>query len=195
MMETIVCPIFEPVTHTMMRHCDSQTIASSDNPLYIMFLMFNHISSNCHTVTEETPERKSFGAIEGIVWLMMNQKVLIALMPNPLGHHDIFTPEKLWRRRCYGSSRHFYGTGTNLFFIKGSITAARYIEDVLSEEVVPYMQLIGDGFIFIHDNARPKQLGSLVATWNGLQLNVWRDQHAVQDLTLSYTFETNCQRG
>jgi transposase len=45
---------------------------------------------------------------------------------------------------------------TQLVFIeRGTLTAHRYIEEVLQDHVVGFAQLAGDGFIFMHDNARP----------------------------------------
>jgi hypothetical protein len=45
---------------------------------------------------------------------------------------------------------------TELVFIERStLTAHRYIEEVLQDHVVGFAQFAGDGFIFMHDNARP----------------------------------------
>jgi transposase len=45
---------------------------------------------------------------------------------------------------------------TELVFIeRGTLTAHRYIEEVLQDHVVGFAQFAGDGFIFMHDNARP----------------------------------------
>jgi transposase len=45
---------------------------------------------------------------------------------------------------------------TQLVFIeRGTLTAHRYIEEVLQDHAVGFAQLAGDGFIFMHDNARP----------------------------------------
>jgi hypothetical protein len=56
----------------------------------------------------------------------------------------------------------WYGGGiswearTELVFIEtGTLTAHRYIEKVLQDHVVGFAQFAGDGFIFMHDNARP----------------------------------------
>lgn len=38
---------------------------------------------------------------------------------------------------------------------RGGLTGARYIEEILAMHVVPYVDYIGDEFIFMHDNARP----------------------------------------
>lgn len=38
---------------------------------------------------------------------------------------------------------------------RGGLTGARYIEEILAVHVVPYVDYIGDEFIFMHDNARP----------------------------------------
>lgn len=45
---------------------------------------------------------------------------------------------------------------TDLYVIpRGSLTAERYIEEILQDYVVPYAQFIGPNFILMHDNARP----------------------------------------
>lgn len=45
---------------------------------------------------------------------------------------------------------------TELVFVEnGSLTAHRYIEEILSEYVVPYAPFIGDRFMFMDDNAAP----------------------------------------
>ncbi|KAL3277559.1 hypothetical protein HHI36_012903 [Cryptolaemus montrouzieri] len=38
---------------------------------------------------------------------------------------------------------------------KGTMTAARYIADILEPRVVPFGPLNGENFIYMHDNARP----------------------------------------
>lgn len=38
---------------------------------------------------------------------------------------------------------------------RGSMTADRYVTDILQEHVVPYAPFIGNSFILMHDNARP----------------------------------------
>lgn len=38
---------------------------------------------------------------------------------------------------------------------RGGLTGARYIEEILADNVVPYVDYIGDEFIFMHDNAKP----------------------------------------
>lgn len=40
-------------------------------------------------------------------------------------------------------------------FPRGSLTAQRYIADVLQEYVVPFAPFIGENFLFMQDNARP----------------------------------------
>ena len=46
-------------------------------------------------------------------------------------------------------------TKTALVMVKnGSLNGARYIEDILPDHVVPFGPFIGDGFLFMHDNAR-----------------------------------------
>lgn len=83
--------------------------------------------------------------------------------------------ERVWRRRgerfapCTFSPRVSFQGGsvmvwggisyearTELVFVDGgSLTAARYIEEVLLEHVVPYAPIIGEEFLLMHDNARP----------------------------------------
>lgn len=45
---------------------------------------------------------------------------------------------------CWGDRRHG----------RGSITGARYIEEILAVHVIPYVDYIGNAFTFMHDNAR-----------------------------------------
>lgn len=48
------------------------------------------------------------------------------------------------------------GARTDLVvFDRGSLTADRYILEVLEENVVPFAPFIGDGFVLMQDNARP----------------------------------------
>ena len=55
------------------------------------------------------------------------------------------------------------GARTDLAFIRrgdhvqgrGGLMAARYIEEILAVHVVPYVDYIGDEFLYMHDNARP----------------------------------------
>jgi hypothetical protein len=45
---------------------------------------------------------------------------------------------------------------TELVFIeRGTLTAHRYIEEIPQDHVVGFAQFARDGFIFMHDNARP----------------------------------------
>lgn len=49
---------------------------------------------------------------------------------------------------------------TELIFIEnGRLNAARYIEEVLQEAVVPFAPFIGENFLLMHDNARPHAAG------------------------------------
>nr|CAH7750892.1 unnamed protein product [Callosobruchus chinensis] len=45
---------------------------------------------------------------------------------------------------------------TELYIIStGSLIAVRYIDEILQDFVVPYVDFIGNNFILMHDNARP----------------------------------------
>lgn len=45
---------------------------------------------------------------------------------------------------------------TELYLVpRGSLTAARYINEILQDFVTPYAPFIGENFILMHDNARP----------------------------------------
>lgn len=45
---------------------------------------------------------------------------------------------------------------TDLVFIgTGTLTASRYITEILEDHVVPYVPSIGENFHLMHDNARP----------------------------------------
>nr|CAH7729102.1 unnamed protein product [Callosobruchus chinensis] len=45
---------------------------------------------------------------------------------------------------------------TELYIIpRGSLTAVRYIDEILQDFVVPYVDCIGNNFILMHNNTRP----------------------------------------
>nr|CAH7740792.1 unnamed protein product [Callosobruchus chinensis] len=45
---------------------------------------------------------------------------------------------------------------TELYIVpRGSLTAVRYIDEILQDFVVPCIDFIGNNFILMHDNARP----------------------------------------
>jgi hypothetical protein len=47
-------------------------------------------------------------------------------------------------------------------FPRGTLNSAVYITDILEQYVVPFAPIIGDNFIFQHDNARPAQCQNCV---------------------------------
>ncbi len=53
------------------------------------------------------------------------------------------------------------GGKTDLIVIDGTLTALRYIEEVIRPNVIPYAGAIGDSFILQDDNARPHR-GNIV---------------------------------
>jgi hypothetical protein len=83
--------------------------------------------------------------------------------------------ERVWRRRneryadCTISERVSFNGGsvmvwagistnahTALIFVEnGAVNAHRYVQNILQEAVVPFSHFIGDGFVLMHDNARP----------------------------------------
>lgn len=83
--------------------------------------------------------------------------------------------KRVWRRAgerfsaCTFSSRLSHNGGsvmvwagismeacTDLVFIdEGSLTAHRYIEEILADHIVPFAPFIGDNFVLMQDNARP----------------------------------------
>lgn len=44
---------------------------------------------------------------------------------------------------------------TRLLVIRGNLTAQRYRDEILAQEVVPFINRHGQGLVFQHDNARP----------------------------------------
>ena len=52
---------------------------------------------------------------------------------------------------------------TDLVFVVGNVrggnrrglTAARYIDEILADHVVPYAEFVGENFVFMQDNAKP----------------------------------------
>lgn len=87
--------------------------------------------------------------------------------------------ERVWRRtgeryaECTFSSRVSFQGGsvmvwagismaahTELYLVpRGSVTAERYINEILEDYVVPYAPFIGNNFLLMHDNARPHVAG------------------------------------
>ena len=47
------------------------------------------------------------------------------------------------------------GNKTSLIVINGNINAQTYINDVLAEEALPFIQFHGPNVTFMHNNARP----------------------------------------
>lgn len=99
---------------------------------------------------------------------------------------------KVWRRpgegyaQCNIIGKEAYGGGsvmvwggicmgarTELRVIEnGSLTAARYITEVLEELVMPFAPFIGDGFVFMHDNARPHTAAIVSEYLRTVEINV-----------------------
>ncbi|KAI5695706.1 hypothetical protein M8J75_002280 [Diaphorina citri] len=52
-----------------------------------------------------------------------------------------------------------YQAKTELVFIPcgvhGGLTSERYVEEVVTDHVLPFVPLIGENFVLMHDNARP----------------------------------------
>jgi transposase len=87
--------------------------------------------------------------------------------------------QRVWRRtgerytECTFSPRVSYRGGsvmvwagislqshTELYLVPGgSLTADRYITEILQDYVVPYAPLVGNNFLYMHDNARPHTAG------------------------------------
>ena len=55
-----------------------------------------------------------------------------------------------------------FNTRTDLVNVPGRMNAARYIEDILANHVVPAGALIDPRFLFQHDNARPHIAGQTI---------------------------------
>ncbi|CAH2252341.1 jg2005 [Pararge aegeria aegeria] len=65
------------------------------------------------------------------------------------------------------------GARTDLVVIdRGSLTADRYIREVLEENVVPFAPYIGDDFVFMQDNARPHTARVTQAYLNDMNITV-----------------------
>ncbi|XP_039750828.1 uncharacterized protein LOC120627055 [Pararge aegeria] len=65
------------------------------------------------------------------------------------------------------------GARTDLVVIvRGSLTADRYIREVLEENVVPFAPYIGDDFVFMQDNARPHTARVTQAYLNDINITV-----------------------
>lgn len=47
------------------------------------------------------------------------------------------------------------GGKTDLLVIEGNLNANRYVREVLAPQVVQYAGAVGDGFVFMDDNAQP----------------------------------------
>ena len=55
---------------------------------------------------------------------------------------------------------------------RGSLTADRYIREVLEENVVPFAPYFGDDFVFMQDNARPRTARVTQAYLNDMNITV-----------------------
>lgn len=65
------------------------------------------------------------------------------------------------------------GARTELHVIdNGSLTAARYVTEVLEEIVVPFAPFIGEEFILMHDNARPHTAAVVLQYLRDVEINV-----------------------
>jgi hypothetical protein len=85
---------------------------------------------------------------------------------------------------------------TQLVFIeRGTLTAHRYIEEVLQDHVVGFAQLAGDGFIFMHDNARPHTARIVTDYLHDVPtLSVNRLERGVVSWCLFKSFEVSCKK-
>lgn len=82
----------------------------------------------------------------------------------------------------YDVGGHFVGRKTELVFVPGGgrgggLTAARYVDDIPLDHVLPYEGFIENGFLLMHDNARCIQHESLVSSWMKLVYGPWTGQH------------------
>lgn len=60
---------------------------------------------------------------------------------------------------------------TELVFVaNGALNAHRYIEEILQDHVVPYMAFLGDGAVYMQDNARPHVARIVSAYLNEVQI-------------------------
>ena len=65
---------------------------------------------------------------------------------------------------------------TELVFIQnGTLTAHRYVTEVLDDHVVPFMVILGEDATFMHDNARPHTARTVTAYLHEVQITrfVW----------------------
>lgn len=54
----------------------------------------------------------------------------------------------------------------------GTMTVQRYTTDILNEHVGKFAAFVGDGFILIHDNARPHVVGEVVEFLRDVNIQV-----------------------
>ena len=57
------------------------------------------------------------------------------------------------------------GGETDLVCIQGSLTAMAYLVTILQPIVLPFAEVVGDGFSLMHDNARP-HVAKCVQDWD-----------------------------
>lgn len=112
---------------------------------------------------------------EHLNWTLAQWRTVLFTDESRFCLHSPDGRERVWRRpgerfaECTFKPRLSHGGGslmvwagismdacTELVVIDGgSLTAQRYIEEVLENYVVPFAPFIGDGFILMQDNARP----------------------------------------
>ena len=75
---------------------------------------------------------------------------------------------QVWTRNCDGWGGICGGRQTRLRVVNGNLTAQRYIDQVLTPKLLPFINRNGPGLVFQQDNARPH---SARLTRNFLQCN------------------------
>ncbi|KAJ4437407.1 hypothetical protein ANN_17551 [Periplaneta americana] len=71
--------------------------------------------------------------------------------------------------------RQFDCTNESCFVEDGFLTAHRYIEEILGQHVLPFASLIGDNYVLMQDNTRPRVARYVLQYLNevGIQLMQW----------------------
>lgn len=114
-------------------------------------------SDECRILLNQIDGRQSIYRRKGERYIQTNFETTVAY-----GGGSIM----VWAGICLGAR-------TDLVVIdRGSLTADRYIREVLEENVVPFAPYIGDDFVFMQDNARPHTARVTQAYLNDMNITV-----------------------
>ncbi|KAJ4425802.1 hypothetical protein ANN_27428 [Periplaneta americana] len=89
---------------------------------------------------------------------------------------QLFIKDSISGRFSDGVDRHHFDCTNEPCFVEdGFLTAHRYIEEILGQHVLPFASFIGDNFVLLQDNTRPRMVRYVLQYLNevGIQLMQW----------------------